>query len=192
MSNFIIEDGTGDGYKLEITPNNEAKVLATVYDRAANNSEQYGTTFNVDSDFISYTTTSSYSGLLYIQNDDPGKILHIDAFRVSSTATCLFRNIKNPTTGTLVSGGSAITPQALNFSSTQTALATCKKGADGLTITNGTLVGSGAVPAYATTSIDLRSTVVLAYGDTVAVEVKPTGSASIAISARIFYEMEHD
>lgn len=184
---LILEDGTGGGHSAEVT---SAHRLATesliIYPM-----EQFahsGSAFWVATDFISLTTTGSYSGIFHLINTSTTDRLHVAFWRQSSTVGTQWRMIKNATTGTLISTASAITPQNARFDSGKVASATCYKGADALTITNGSLVGQLQTPAYSTLPLNLEGSIVLNYSNSISIEAKPSAAAQVGVTVTFWFE----
>lgn len=184
---FPIEDGTGSGRNAKVTSDYRLATEAVLVFPL----EQFahkGDSFWVATDFIALTTTASYSGLLYLLNTNESYRLHIALWRQSSTVGTQWRMIKNPTTGTLISGASAITPQNSKFDSGKVAQLTAYKGADAATITNGSLMGQHQTPAYTTLPLVLDGGIILNYGNSMAIEAKPSAACQAGVTVTCWFE----
>lgn len=184
---FAIEDGTGSGRNAKVTVDNRLATEAVIVFPIEEFSHK-GDVFLVSTDFISLTITASYSGILYLQNNNTTHRIHIAALRQSSTVDSQWRVIKNPTTGTLISGASVITPQNLRFDSGKTAQMTAYKGVDAATITNGSLVGQYQTPAYTTLPLDIEGGIILNYGNSIAIEAKPSAACQVGVTVTCWFE----
>ncbi len=142
MSEFI-KDGTGQGYLAGVDETNriQTRSVSKSEDKEAT---ENGDSFNINSGLITLTSDGE-SGVLYLKNNDTEKI-HVTAIVAilgpstdgSSTDTTRVRIYKNPTTGTLISGATAVdTNSNRNFSSSKTLTVDAYKGAEGSTITDG-------------------------------------------------------
>lgn len=147
-----------------------------------------GDTFQVPTDFIALTTTASYSGVWYITNMSATHNIHIEGMRTTSTVGTLWQLIKNPTAGTLISGGAALTPVNTNFSSGKTMSGTVKKGADALTITDGTLMGQWMTGVYGLYERRYEGAIILGAGNSLALQCKPSGAGSVGSTLSVWME----
>jgi len=163
--------------------NREAKLAAA----------EKGDGYWIHSHFVPLTTTASYSGILYLKNDHPDDEVHIGILRTCGTGTgyLQWQIHKNPTTGTLISAGTAITPVNAKFLSNNTMNATAIKGVDGATITDGTIMGTwtDGTPGHSTT--DLGGTIIVGPGDSVAIDVKPSVATEVCTTWQVWTEAPH-
>jgi hypothetical protein len=158
-----LTDGAGKGYLGKIGSDNRlytSSVIRTQIQQATIE----GNTYNVNTGTITLSGTTR-SGVLYIKNNE-SRDLHIDTIVVilgpstggASTDTTFIEFVRNPTTGTLISGASEVDMnQNRNFGSSNTLTVDAYKGAHGNTITDGTniiesLVSPGSRAVF---SIDL-------------------------------------
>jgi hypothetical protein len=87
--------------------------------------------------------------------------------------------VKNPTTGTLISGATNVAiNENKNAGSSQTLSVDAFKGAEGSTITNGTDWYYSTVPGDARTYVINTGSLVIPKGSSVSVSVTPQGSNS--------------
>jgi len=147
----------------------------------------------IHSHYVALTTTASFSGILYLKNTHSTDEVHIGNLRTCGTGTgyLQWQIYKNPTTGTLISAGTAITPVNASFSSSNDMQADAIKGADALTITDGTLMGTwtDGTPGHSTT--DLGGTIILGPGDSVAIDVKPSVAQEVCTTWQVWTEAPH-
>lgn len=183
---LIIQDGRGQGYTGGVTPENELLTHATSQGHLGVTSRQNGSAFYAISGFIPLTTTASFSGILYLKNT--GEVpVYIWNVRTSGTVAQQWQFIKNPTAGTLISGGTAITPQNLNFQSTNAFVGTVLYGADAQTVTDGANltqwasgVGRGAQ--------DFDGSVIIGPGGSIALTCKPGAAGDVGASVLVTQE----
>lgn len=142
---FHIEDGTGSGKAAKVNTDNQLEVRSVTqssFERATSG----GNSFNINTGLITLTSAGE-SGILYVKNTSSTKNIRVDGVVVilgpstggATTDTTHIRFYKNPTTGTLISGASAVSDESnRNFGSGITLEADSYKGAEGNTITDGT------------------------------------------------------
>lgn len=137
----IIRDGTGTDTAVKVTNDNRLEISGRIVDDSTQENFE-GNSYGLSTQEITITTGSS---LLYIKNTGVNDIVlfrTIFSFpETDGTAGGYWKVTarKNPSGGTLISGGSAVTPTNRNFASGKTATATVLKGVDGSTVTNGTV-----------------------------------------------------
>lgn len=147
-----------------------------------------GDAYLMASDFIALTTTASFNGIWYVKNTSTTHNIHIEAIRTTSTVNTLWQLIKNPTAGTLVSGGAAYTPVNANFASGKVLSATVMKGADALTITDGTLFGQWMTGVYGLYERRHEGAIIIGPNNAAAVQCKPTGAGSVGCTLSVWSE----
>ena len=175
-----IGDGTGTGFEAKVDKNHRLHAMSLIEEPLENLGHQ-GRAFWVTTDFINITTTASYSGVLYLKNTNTDKRIHLSILRNASTVNALWRMLKNPTTGTLITGGTAVIPENAYFTSTSSANAVAIKGANALTLTDGSLILQAPTAAYIPFISDVKGGIILGPGNSVALEVKPTATADIGV-----------
>jgi hypothetical protein len=128
-------------------------VTSTVEDESV----AVGDGYNINTGLISLTTSTA-SGVLYIKNNESKNLIikTVVPFVGSAgttTESTIMTVIKNPTTGTLISGASAVDMnENRDFGSPNSLTVDAYKGAEGNTVTDGTDVaivgftGRAAVP----------------------------------------------
>lgn len=134
----IIQDGTGT--KLKVKINSENRMLTqTISESEFDHSVGKGEAYNINTEFVTVTGSSEVP-LLYIKsNEDRNLVLNAwfigtDADTGTATRLSLFRVYKNPTSGTIISSGTDITPVNRNFGSSNELEVIAKKGGDGFTV----------------------------------------------------------
>jgi len=168
------------GYTLDVNEFNQAEVNA-VSAPLMSYASQKGQVFWFASDFISLTTTGSFSGILYIKNTHKTKLFYIDFLRTCQTAVARWKIIKNPTTGTLISAGTTTTPQNSHFTSGTSFTGTVLKGADAKTITDGDTAGTW-INGVGHSIQRFDGALVLPPTTSVALVVKPTASCDACVT----------
>lgn len=182
-----IKDGSGQGYLARVNSQQKLLTEATVFTNMHTISNNFGQAYVLTTDFISITTTASYSGILYVQNTSAELHMHIALIKAAQDVLTQWKFIKNPTTGTLISTATVGTATNLNFNSNNNAAAIVYKGADALTVTDGSEAAfwtenAGGIP------IGLDGAVILQTNDTVAFMAQPTATANIAMSLMVYFD----
>ncbi len=185
-----ITDGVGTNRAAEVDSQNRLSTKAVSISERANATVE-ANSYNLNSGLITLTTAGE-SGVLYLKNNDL-RDLHIDAIIVilgpstggAATDTTQIVFYKNPTTGTLISAATdADVKSNRNFGSSITLTADLFKGAEGVTITDGTahiesLISPGNRVVFTIDEI-------LTKGDSLAVSLEPNNSnTSMKVMAAI-------
>lgn len=147
-----------------------------------------GDSFTIPTEFISLTTTASYTGVLYLTNSSVTHNIHIERLRSSSTVGCLWYTVKNPTAGTLISAGTAVVPVNYNFSSGRTLTGTAKKGVDAQTVTDGTWMEQWQTNVYDSRERQYDGAIVIGAGNSIAVLAKPSAAATVGVTLSVWME----
>ena len=144
----IINAGSGVTIGMHVDKNEQAHVFSTT--RTINEqATSLGNSYNINSGSIALTSSSD-SGVFYFKNDEfpvnGESSFIIDAIAIgidnagTTTKNSTITVVRNPSTGTLISGASAVAMnQNRNFGSPNTLNSTsyAYKGVEGSTITNG-------------------------------------------------------
>ena len=178
MSDFI-QDGTGAGYRAKVDSDNHLHTRS-VTESGGTDAALSGNLFNINTETIALTTDSS-SALLYMKNTDTipwvvNRVFYNAGPSTGGEGDFLAEVVANPTTGTLISGGTALAPHNLNFGSSQELTGTVLKGAEGSTITDGTVRVSTIIPVSGTRVLIAFDSIVLEVGSSIAVRITPQTS----------------
>ncbi len=179
-----IESGGVASNKALVDANGNLLTLATTLELLAAASVK-GDAFNAPTSQITLTTTGSYSGLLYLKNTT-SRDIHIGGFSLTSDVAGQWRIIRNPTTGTLISGGSDIVPANLDFASGAAFQGDTKEGVDAQTITDGSIVSDWNLPA-GRTPVSTGGSVILRSGNSIAITFKPSVAGDASLSMNFFF-----
>ena len=188
MSDYI-QDGTGTGYRAEVDDKNRLRTLS-IAQSSGTQAALDGDLYNVNTETINLTSDSA-SSLLYLKNTDTvpwiiDRVFYNAAVSTGGTSDFLAEIVANPTAGTLISGATATTPHNLNFSSTKTLGGLAYKGAEGSTITDGTVRVSTIIPASGTRVLIGFDSIVMDAGSSLAVKITPqTGNTSMDIQVGV-------
>ena len=134
-----IEDGSGQGYSVKVDSENRLfsrSVTETEFDYAV----RKGKSFNVNTEFLTITG-SSETPIMYLKsNEDNPLILSAwfigtDNSSGSPSRSGLMRVYYNPTSGTIISSGTDVTPINRLGGSSNTVDIDVKAGGDGFTAT---------------------------------------------------------
>ena len=192
----IIQDGTGKSYGMKIDIDGRAHVDSVSTDREAYSS-QLGYSFNINTGLITLTNAATDNAVLYVKNNENYNLVLTNVFYQTGASTGGSGNIivsvyRNPTTGTIVSGASAVEINAnRNFGSSRTLAVDAFKGATGTTFTNGTKVLE-SILATSTQRIAVSAgAITLPKGASIGIQMKtPTGNTSMAVEFAIACYLE--
>ena len=182
---MIITDGSGSGYdaKVDSEGNLHSRAVRT---HEVTYASLKGESFNAPYGSFTLTsaTESALSYFLWADTVNPCSIYRqLLSFGPSTggAGLCRLRMVRNPTGGTLISGGTAVTSVNNNFSNSALAPGTWLKGAQGSTVTGGTtILDVGIGPNYVLNVTDINW--ILANGNSLAVAVTPpAGNTSMAV-----------
>lgn len=135
----IIEDGRGSGVKAAVDA--EQRLLIKGSKNIAFNSLNGKRAYDFSTgSFISITTVDTETGIFYLKNDEPTRDLFINSIRTCANQIHKVILYKNPTGGTLISGASVASATNFNFKSSNVPVATYYKGAEGSTISGGSVM----------------------------------------------------
>lgn len=181
---FFIKDGTGQGYNAKVFDNNKLAVQSVSQSRLAYFADTEKASYLIATGgFISLTTTDTETGILYLKYTGDGD-LHITSIRTCSTASNKWLLYKNPTTGTLISNATAGISNNTNFGSSNVLPATVYKGADGATLTNGSIIENW-INASGHSTEEFDGVLILQKNDSIALtcEVPSAADACVRILA---------
>jgi hypothetical protein len=188
-----IEDGAGTGKRAKVDKSNRLETFSITESRIADISLREGNSFIITSDFISLTTTASFSGMLYIKNTNTDKNLFIDKVRVCGTGTsmnamqCKF--FKNPTTGTLISDANDGITIAANLGSNNIFTGDVyAASADGKTITDGDQFSQFTIHLPGHTIQEYDGALILPGGFALAIAVQPSAATTACIEIQCWFE----
>jgi hypothetical protein len=177
----IITDGTGSGNAAKISSTNRLAVdaISVAEERFFVGQED---AFNINTGIINLTNGGSSSGLLYMSNTAEEKLIVITAFIYllgnstggAGTEDMLIQVIANPTGGTLIDSGTAFPPGNRYLGSQKVLPATVLRGAQGSTITGGTVLIESLFPGSGRNSVPVAT--IVPPGSSVAVDVTPKAS----------------
>jgi len=178
MSDFI-QDGTGAGYRAKVDSDNHVHVRS-VSESGGTDAALSGNLFNINTETVVLTSANA-SGLVYMKNTDTvpwvvNRVFYNAGPSTGGTGDFLAEVVANPTTGTLISGGTTLVPHNLNFGSSNELTGTVLKGAEGSTITDGTVRVSTIIPVAGTRVLISFDSIILDVGSSIAVRVTPQTS----------------
>jgi hypothetical protein len=139
----MILDGAGDGFRVKVC--REKRLFTTGEDFTGSLIATIsGFTFSFASGAITLTSANP-SALLYVKNNSDIHLIiesvRFQAFDSTGGAGGIptWTLLKNPTSGTIISGGTVANPSNANFGSQNTVDVDLIRGAEGLTFTDGTV-----------------------------------------------------
>lgn len=186
--NYTIEDGTGTGQKAKVNANGELYVLADVVPVIATISSRDEEAYVFASgDFIALTTTNTETGIFHLKNTSTTKILKVYSIRSCADVINKWKLYKNSTGGTLISDQSAGSKNNLNISSSNTPDATVYKGAEGKTVSGGTMLEHWINDVGHSTEI-LDGSLVLGRNDSIELTVEVAAAGDVCCRVFGYYE----
>lgn len=188
---ILIEDGRGSGKTAGVNPENRL-LTKSITSLAIEHATLNGLSYSIDVGVITLTSANE-SGILYIKNNNSNLVLEMNSIffgigKSNATGDCIVKIYSNPTTGTLISSGTTITPTNRNFGLSTPAQGTFLSGAEGRTITSG--INATNIIIQSPNTFVMESSVILPTGYSMAFSITPpTGNTSMKISmfVRIFY-----
>lgn len=171
----IIEDGKGRGYSAGVDSLNRLAVYGV-----SETNEVFaafeGDYYNVNTGTINVTSGNA-SGLLYIKNTGSSKIIITSLFYILGNSTGGSGDVvvdvyRNPTGGTLISGGTTVSEINRDFNSNNTMSATILKGAEGSTLTGGDVIISSILTGNGRVAIPTGA-LILSNGNSLAIKLTP-------------------
>jgi len=132
-----IEDGRGKGYQQGVNSRNRGMVAAVRILDALNESQENSATFLLSSGLIAVSTINTDTGILYIKNTLASPLIIDTLILSSNNLVAKWKLFTSPTTGTLISAGTAFVPINADLASARPATGTFLYGVNGATVTNG-------------------------------------------------------
>lgn len=175
-----IEDGTGGGYSVKVDSKKRISAFSvSVTEEQANAVDGY--TFNVNTGTINLTSANK-SAVLYLRNNGASdlkltSIGYLFGNSTGGTGDLALEVVRNPTAGTIVSGATAVDVVAnKNFGSSRVLDATAYKGAEGSTMTGGTVALPSLLPGAARSYVIQTGVLVIPQGQSIGINVTPQAS----------------
>ena len=193
MSTFVIEDGTGSGFRARVSDEKRLLVSAQIQDVAVVRSLG-GNAFGINTGDITLTTASPSAVFFLKNNEDKPLIFYTIGFAFGSSTggsgNGRIQLVRNPTAGTIVSGAQSVEIfENLNFGSANTCEVDAFKGAEGNTFTNGSNSGKtfSTFPVRTTTT---TPAIILPRGSSFgAVITPPPGNTSCLLQVFVSFFM---
>jgi len=185
MSN-LIKDGKGRGYLAEVTQDQRLRTESTILTNMYSVSIDDQLAFFATTGFVPLTTTTSFSGVMYVKNTSATKNLHIVLVRPSEDVLTAWKFIVGPTGGTLISNAVAATTTNANGTSPRGADALVYQGADGDTVTGG-IEATHFYSNVGGNAIQLDGSVLLPVNGTFAFVAKPSAVANVNMTLMFYF-----
>lgn len=175
----MIKDGSGKGFSAKVNATNRLHV-ASINDVLADAHSVLGERYNINTGDITLTSANKSACLYFKNNEDEDFHITIEVFNLGNTTggsgDSVIEIIRNPTTGTIVSGASAVAINSnFNFGSNNTLTCLAYKGAEANTITDGTTFTSTRASSVGRIALSL-GTVVIPKGSSIGVNITPPAS----------------
>lgn len=180
-----ILDGTGKGNEAQVDDNNRLRVASLALGALAGQSFN-GDAFYLVTGFIPLTSTGVFSGIFTFQNTSPTRQLRIHQLRTCGTVIQEWRLISRPTAGTLITGGTLITPLNLNLGSANAFQGTARFGANALTVTDGTVMAQW-INNIGHSNTDLEGGLIVPPNARMALTCKPAAAGDVCVSILAAY-----
>ena len=175
-----ILDGKGTGKRAGVDENNRLLTFA-ISEGLSLDAAKDGENYNLNTGAITLTSANE-SAVLYIKNNEEKNFIIEDVIVIlgasaGGTGDLTIELVRNPTTGTIISGASDVAVVGnRNFGSSRELVADVYKGAEANTLTNGDLF-SDTTRSSASTVVHFDADVmVLPKGTTLGVNVTPQPS----------------
>lgn len=185
-------DGTGTGNKAKVNNANRLETSAITSTEEHQVSHLNGQAYvanTVDTEDL-LTITATGGLILFIQNDNPTKVLVIEGIAISSDASTKVKFFRNMTVGA-VGNENDHQPVNLNFGSSNMAEATVyswDEVGNGITGITGGQVISTRLTGVGSTNIDVKGTLVLAKNNNLGIELTSlTTTDECSIDVRMYY-----
>lgn len=196
MSNFVIEDGTGKGYKARVTREKRLSVYAIV-DTSDRHHAVDGVAFAAGTGPLTITG-SALTALFYLKNQEDSNVIidRIVAFSttsVSGSGDHTYVVYKNPSGGTIVTNEVSGAISNRNFGSSKVFSFKVFKGAEGDTLTGAD--GAAFAPFFETYGKNVLvedKNVVLAKNSAIGISlIPPAGNTSMKVQVAVAGWVDH-
>lgn len=192
----IIQDGTGKAFTAKVDEGGRLHVDSIGTDREAFSSQK-GNSFNLNTGRITLTNAATVNAVMYVKNNEDYPLILSNFFYQTGASTGGSGNVyvtilRNPTTGTIVSGATVGDINAnRNFGSSRALNVTFYKGVTGSTFTNGTSALE-SILATATQRVSVGAgAITLPKGASVGISfTTPTGNTSMVVEFAIACYLE--
>jgi hypothetical protein len=188
-----IRSGSGTSYEAKVTQDQRLSTRASTSHRFLIASEEDSLSYIVATgSFISISTINTEYGILYFKNTSTDEHFHIKEIRTCGTNLTQWKYYKNSTTGTLISGAVAGIATNIDFKSPRTIEGIVYKGANGVTLTDGTLFDQ-MICETGHCEEHFEGALILGPGNSIAMTVQVPVAASVCCRIMGWYELEgHD
>lgn len=171
----VIKDGSS-GSTVQVDEKNRMRTFATTQGEETTAALE-GDTYTATTSRITLTSDLE-SAVLYVKNTDDVSWILTRIFSnvgasTAGTGDWNFKIVKNPTAGTLISAGTVVTPQNLNFGSAKELTSTILEGVEASTITNGTDVIDSLIPTASTRVLIANNPLIIEPASTMAIKITP-------------------
>jgi hypothetical protein len=179
MAEQII-DGKGTGSRAEVDSNNRLQTFA-ISEGLSLDAAKNGENYNINTGSITLTSATE-SAVMYLKNNEDKnfvieEVIIILGASTGGTGDLTIELIRNPTTGTVISGATdADVVGNRNFGSSRELVADVYKGAEGNTLTDGTLFSDTTRSAASTVVRFDADVIVMPKGTTIGVNITPQAS----------------
>lgn len=181
MSEFLIEDGKGRGYKASVSSVNRLNVSSKTNARIYYNSRETGDAFSFTSDY----SACSCDYVIYIKNDNETKNMVISDICVSAANSAKWEFQRVSGTG---SSCCVIAGRALNFSKNTTADVTSRGNSAVSSLNETYSFTKRRTAAGAGTTIDFDESVILGRNDAIAIKYIGT-AGNVEVTIRVHFEV---
>ena len=183
---MIIEDGTGNGNKAKVTDDNKLQTESVSISRAGYIADAKGGNYLMSTGgFITLTTTGVEHGIMHLKYNGEGH-LHINSIRTCGTVSQKWLIYRDSSTGTLISDATAGTVVNTKLESSNQLDCDFYKGANGSTVTNGTVI-ENLINHNGHSNEIFDGTLILGKGDSLTLTCElPTTSGDVCVRIMAF------
>ena len=177
-----IVDGTGSGNRAKVDSNKRLQTFS-ISEGLAIDAAKNGQNYNINTGSVTLTTANE-SAVLYLKNNEDKnfiieEVIVILGASTGGTGDLTISIVRNPTTGTIISGATdAEIVGNRNFGSSRELTADIYKGAEGNTLTNGDLFSDTTRSAASAVVRFDADVIILPKGTTIGVNITPQSSNS--------------
>ena len=192
-----IQDGTGKGYLAKVDNANRLSTNS-VTTSAQEFASANGLAYNLNTGVITLTNATK-TPVLYLKNNEDldliiDLVLYMTGASTGGSGNILVEVVRNPTSGTIVSGASNVEMnQNRNFGSSRSLSVNAYKGTTGNTLTDGVkFIESILATATQRVAINVGA-IILPKGSSIAIQITPpTGNTSMATEFAISCYLSED
>lgn len=182
---------SGDHKSNNAIVSNDGRLYTTTVARSPNAvTSETGFAYCISCADLTLTTVDTWHAIVYIKNTS-SRNMYISTLIAGGTNDIQMKQIKKPTSGTLITGGTELTPENLNFASGQPFNGQVLLGGEGYTITDGQQIGQSYIGQYQTTFFDFQGSIIVSRNTSIAVSVYNTvNPTDVSVNFLVYFNGE--